>query len=310
MSLPTLPTHLPDAELAVETRGVAKRYGRTTALRGLDLQVPTGAVYVLAGPNGAGKSTALKVLLDAVRPDAGSARVCGIETARQRALARAHVGYVPEGTAVAYPWLRVEAFLHLHGSFYTNWDAAYAVALCRRLGVPPRERMRALSKGTARRVSIVAALAHRPPVLLLDEPTDGLDPLAREELNALLVDHMAASPTTVLWCTHHVHETDRLADYLGVLLDGRLLVQAPRERVRSGLRRYRAQVPEGWTGAPGLNGGVLEREQRGGEIAWTVWGDEREVAGRLATAGAEVRDATTLTMEEAVVVLLRTGSEA
>ncbi|HEU0012059.1 MAG TPA: ABC transporter ATP-binding protein [Longimicrobium sp.] len=306
MSQPTLPTRIA-GDLAVETRGVSKRYWQTRALAGLDLQVPAGAPYVLAGPNGSGKTTAMKILLDAVRADRGTAYVCGIETTERPALARAHVGYVPDVPAVPYPWLSVQAFLAHHGAFYTNWDAHYARGLCARLGLAPDARLRTLSKGTARRVALVAALAHRPPVLLLDEPADGLDPLAREEFCGVLAEHMAAAPTTVLWCTHHVQEADALADHLGVIREGAMVLQASRDRVHAALRRYRAQVPDGWGGAPGLNGQVLEREQRGREIAWTVWGDEYEVAGLLTAAGAEVHEAAALSLEDAAVALLRAG---
>ncbi|MET0396162.1 MAG: ABC transporter ATP-binding protein [Longimicrobiaceae bacterium] len=311
MSAPSLPTRLAGAELALETRGVEKRYGPDApALAGLDLEVPAGAVYVLAGPNGSGKSTAIKVLLDLVRADRGTARVLGIETTSDPALVRAQIGYVPESAETAYGWLTVERFLRHHAAFFEAWDWEYAKLLCRRLGVPLRDRMSGLSKGVSRSVVLVTALAHRPPVLLLDEPTDGLDPLAREELSGLLVDHMADAPTTLLWSTHHVHEVDRLADHVGVLREGRLILQAPRDEVRLRLRRYRAQVPQGWAGAPALNGEVLLREGTEREVAWTVWGDESEVAGRLAAAGATLREAVPLSLEEATLALLRAGRPA
>ncbi len=311
MSAPFLPIRLADVDLALETRGVEKRYGPDApALTGLDLEVPEGAVYVLAGPNGAGKSTAIKVLLDLVRADRGTARVLGIETTRHPALVRAQIGYVPESAETAYGWLTVEKFLRHRAAFFEAWDWGYTERLCRRMGVPLRVKMRGLSKGVSRSVVLVTALAHRPPVLLLDEPTDGLDPLAREELSALLVEHMTASPTTLLWSTHHVHEVDRMADYVGVLREGKLLLQAPRDELRLRLRRYQAQVPEGWAGAPGLNGEVLLREATHGEIAWTVWGEEDRVAGMLAAAGATVREAAPLSLEDATLALLRAGRRA
>lgn len=311
MSAPHLPTRVADGtELAVETRSLRKRYGTTTALAGLDLQVPAGAVYVLAGPNGAGKSTAIRTLLGLVRPDGGTARVLGLDPERDPARVRAQIGYVPETAETGHGWLTVERFLGHHSVFFSEWDAGYARTLCQRLGVRAGERMRNLSQGAARSVVLVSALAHRPPVLLLDEPTEGLDPLAREELSALLVDHVAEAPTTVIWSTHHVHEVERLADHVGVLHGGRLVLQAPRDVLRGRLRRYRAQVPDGWAGAPGMNGEVLLREGTGREIAWTVWGEEREVAGRLADAGATVREAAALSLEDATLALLRAGRES
>ena len=310
MTLPSLPVRLDAAELAIETVAVEKRYGGTPALKGLDLQVPAGSVYVLAGPNGAGKSTAMKVLLDLVRADRGTARVCGLDTTARPALVRAHVGYVPEGVETTYGLLSARRFLEHHAAFYAAWDWAYADALCRRFAIPLPARVQDLSKGAMRRLVLVTALAHRPPVLLLDEPTDGLDPLAREDLSVLLVEHMTQTPTTVLWSTHHVHEADRMADHVGVIEGGRLLLQAPRDLLNARLRRYRAQIPAAWAGAPGLNGSVLLREGAGREIAWTVWGEEREVAGRLQAAGAVLRDAAPLSLEDATLALLRAGRDA
>jgi ABC-2 type transport system ATP-binding protein len=310
MSFPHLPTRLDGAELAIETRLLEKRFGATDALRGLDLQVPAGAVYVLVGPNGSGKSTAIKVLLDLVRADKGTAWVLGIDSASDPALARAQIGYVPEKSETGYDHLSVERFLRHHAAFFETWDPEYAAFLCRRLNVPMLNGLQSLSKGALRSMILVTALAHRPPVLLLDEPADGLDPLAREELMALMADHVAEAPTTLLWSTHHVHEVERMADHVGVLRDGRLVLQAPRDAVRLRLRRYRAGVPEGWMGAPGLNGQVLLREGEGREVALTVWGEEREVAERLAAAGATVHDAAPLSLEEATVALLRAGGTA
>jgi ABC-2 type transport system ATP-binding protein len=310
MSFPALPTRLAGADLAIETRSLETRFAGTLALDGLDLQVPAGAVYVLVGPNGAGKSTAIKVLLDLVRADRGTARVMGIETTSDPALVRAQIGYVPETSETGYEWLSVGEFLRHHAAFFETWDAHYAALLCRRLNVETNSLLRSLSKGALRSVILVTALAHRPPVLLLDEPADGLDPLVREELMAMLVDHVADSPTTLLWSTHHVHEVERMADHVGVLRNGRLVLQAPRDEVRLRLRRYRAGVPERWTGAPQLNGEVLLRERDGREVALTVWGEEREVTQKLAAAGATVHDAAPLSLEEATVALLRAGEAA
>lgn len=313
MSFPSLPTRLDhaggDDGLAIVTRSLEKRFGGAPALAGLELEVPAGALYVLAGPNGAGKSTAIRVLLDLVRADRGTARVLGMDPAARPALVRAHAGYVPDVAETGYGWLPVRRFLAHHAAFFAAWDWAYAEALCRRLGVPLEARLGGLSKGVSRAMVLVTALAHRPPVLLLDEPADGLDPLAREELSSILADHVADGATTVLWSTHHVHEIDRMADHVGVLREGRLVLQAPRDLLRTRLRRYRAQVPEGWAGAPGLNGEVLLREGSGREVAWTIWGEEREVAERLAASGAVVREAAPLSLEDATVALLRAGRE-
>jgi ABC-2 type transport system ATP-binding protein len=148
------------------------------------------------------------------------------------------------------------------------------------------------------------ALAHRPRVLLLDEPTDGLDPVMRDELTGLLAEHLAETPTTVLLSSHLVHEAEALADHVGVLRDGTLRTQLPLFELRQRLLRYRADAPEGWAGVSTLNGSVLRKRQSGRDAEWIVWGDEREVVQHFTSSGATVREASPLSLEEATVALL------
>jgi ABC-2 type transport system ATP-binding protein len=244
------------------------------------------------------------VLVDLLRADAGTARVFGLDPAAQGPAVRARLGYVPERHDWGHGWMRVGRLLEHHAVFYPAWDRAYADHLARAFGLRLDRRLGSLSKGEGRRVHLLMALAHRPPLLLLDEPTDGLDPVMLDETLAILTDHLAEAPTTVLISTHQVHEVDRLADHVGVMRDGRLVLQAPRDRVHAELRRYVAAVPDGWAGAPGLNGAVLRRGTLGREIQWSIWGEERAVVEQLAQAGATVRSAVPLTLHEAAVALL------
>jgi ABC-2 type transport system ATP-binding protein len=295
---------IPDGELAVVTRELTKRFGTQTALHDLALGVPVGAVYLLVGPNGAGKSTTLKVLLDLVRADAGGAEVFGLDTRDEAPRVRANVGYVPEQAHWGYGWMQVGRLLEHHGRYFPTWDAAYASRLAALFELQLERRLQTLSKGQARRVHLTMALAHRPPLLLLDEPTDGLDPYMRDETLGALAEHLAETPTTVLLSTHHVEEVERLADHIGILRSGQLQVQASLAELRARLRRYRAEVPDGWRGVDTLNGAVLRRVGSGREVQWTVWGDEADVAQQLAAAGATVRDVTPLSLSEATLALL------
>ena len=163
-------------------------------------------------------------------------------------------------------------------AFYPAWDPAYADHLARALGVRPHRRVGALSKGETRRLQLVLALAHRPALLLLDEPTDGLDPVVRNRALALLAEHLADSPTTVLISTHHLHELESLADHVGVLRDGRLVAQMPRDELQRTVRRYRVEVPEGWEAPRGAAGDRAAALQRRARRAWTLVGEERDVA--------------------------------
>jgi ABC-2 type transport system ATP-binding protein len=288
---------------AIATYDVSKRYGRETALAGINLRVPDGAVYVLAGANGAGKSTTLKVLMNLERADEGTAEILGLNTASSGPQARARVGYVPERPDHAYRSMTCGQLLHHVAAYYPTWDCTYAEHLGGALGLRLHRRVGTLSKGECRRLQIVLALAHRPPVLLLDEPTDSLDPLVRTRLLSLLAEHLADTRTTILISTHQIHELESLADYVGVLRDGTLVAQMSREELQYSVGRYRVEVPVGWQATRELQvAGV--RATGGREAQWTLVGDRRELVDRLTLAGALVHEVQSLTLEDAAVALL------
>lgn len=299
-----LPVDLGEGPFAVTTTGLFKRYGVVTALSGLELQVPEGAVYVLVGPNGAGKSTLIRVLMDLVRRDSGTVDVLGVDPRLRPGGARALVGYVPEGHDVGYPWMTVGRLLDHCRTYYPTWDDAYARRLAETYELDLARKCRRLSKGQRRRVQLLVALAHRPPLLLLDEPTDGLDHVIRDATLTVLSEHLADTPTTVLISTHRVYEVERLVDHVGVLSEGRLLGQLPRDELRGKLRRYWADVPEGWRPLPDLAGRVIRRADRSREIDWTVWGEQDRVVHDLSLAGATVREVSPLSMDDAAIALL------
>ncbi len=300
----SLPTKLADGPLAVATRELTKRFRTVTALNGLGLQVPEGAVYLLIGPNGAGKSTTLRLLLDLVRADAGSASVFGLDVVADGSRVRANVGYVPEHHEWGYGWMRVGQLLRHHAEYFRAWDEAYALRLAAQFEVEPDRKMGDLSKGQSRRVHLIMALAHRPPLLLLDEPIDGLDPIMRDETLGVLANHLSESPTTVVISTHHVDEIDSLVDHVGAMRGGELRAQLSLADLQAGLRRYRAEVPVGWAGVPTLNGAVLRRVDGPREVQWTVWGREADVTTQFSRAGATLRDVAPVTLHEATLALL------
>ena len=291
-------------QLAVSTSALTKRYGNRYALRDVALQIPTGAVYLLVGPNGAGKSTTIRILTDLARPSSGEARVLGVCPRRDGATVRANIGYVPERLDWGYAWMRVGRLLEHHASYFPTWDDEYARHLVRAFDVRIEQTMGTLSKGQGRRVHLAMALAHRPPLLILDEPTDGLDPVMRDETIRILVEHLAETPTTLLLSTHHVSEVERLADHIGVLANGELRAQLPLQSLLNGVRRYRAEIPPGWDALSRLGTSVLRRTTTPTEVDCVVWGDESRVTNVLSASGATVRSAARLTLEEATLALL------
>ena len=288
---------------AVATHQLSKRYSRDTALDGVNLRVPEGAVYVLAGANGAGKSTAMKVLMNLERADSGTAEIVGLDTVRRGPEARAQVGYVPERPDHPYRWMSCRELLSHVAAYYPSWDPAYADRLGLELRLRPDRKVGTLSKGESRRLQLILALAHRPAVLLFDEPTDGLDPVVRTRAWSLLAEHLADTASTVLISSHQIHELEHLADHVGILRDGRLIAQMSRDELQHAVGRYRVEVPAGWTATRELHlAGV--RANAGREAQWTLVGDRRELIDRLTLAGALVREVQPLPLEAAALALL------
>jgi ABC-2 type transport system ATP-binding protein len=288
---------------AVTTHGISKRYGRETALDGVNLRVPEGAVYVLVGANGAGKSTTLKVLMNLERADAGTAEIHGLDTVRHGPEARAQVGYVPEHPDHGYGWMMCRGLLKHVAAYYPTWDLPYADRLSLAFGLRLDRKVGTLSKGESRRLQLVLALAHRPPVLLLDEPTDGLDPVVRSRTLSLLAEHLADTPTTILISTHQIHELESLTDHVGILRDGRLVAQMSRHELQRTVGRYRVEIPMGWQATHELEvAGVRSDGVR--EAQWTLVGDQRELIDRLALTGALVREVQPLALADAALAVL------
>jgi ABC-2 type transport system ATP-binding protein len=246
----------------------------------------------------------MKVLLNLERADAGRAEVFGLDTINDGPRVRAQVGYIPEAHEQAYSWLTCGQLIRHVAKHYPAWDHAYATQLIEIFGVRPERKTGTLSKGESRRLQFVLALAHRPPLLLLDEPTDGLDPVVRNRTLAHLAEHLADTPTTVVISTHHIHEVESLADHVGVLSAGRVVAQMSRDELRRTVLRYRVEVPEGWEAPRELRTPTLRRSPGGREMQWTLIGHERDVTARLTAAGAIVRDVVPLALEDAALAFL------
>lgn len=300
-----IPTRVECTQLAVGTHDLYRKFGGTQALAGMNLTVPEGAFYVLVGENGAGKTTLLRLLLDIVRADSGRAEVFGIDT-RVGARVRAGIGWVPERHESLYGWMKVKEMLAWQSAYHASWDANYAARLTSALAVNEQAKLNRLSRGELRRVQLILALAHRPRLLLLDEPTDGLDPVARETVLGILSEHIADSPTTVLASTHLVREMDGLADHVGVVRRGKLLAQVGRDALESLMRSYSLEVPPDWDDCAGIGDEftLVSRRDRQREVRWMVWGNQSVVAERLTASGAVVRDVSAVSLEDAAVALM------
>ena len=238
----------------IETKALAKSYGRHVAVRGVDLVVPEGACVVLVGANGAGKSTTLQMLVNLVAPTSGEAMVLGRSSRTLRAEAFQRIGYASESQVL--PPLTTDQFFDYLRGLYPNWDAELESRIRARLKVPDRRSLRALSRGERMKTAIAAALPFAPELVIMDEPLGGLDPVSREEVVDLLIDR--APDTTMLLSSHDLADLERLATHVVVMHAGRLILQDDVETVLSSFRAVTVRGASGehrptpdWLGVQG-----------------------------------------------------------
>jgi ABC-2 type transport system ATP-binding protein len=223
-------------EPVIEMRGIKKAFGRKPVLQGLDLSVPAGQTFAFLGRNGAGKTTTIRMLLGLLKPDSGEVRVLGLDPSTDPLAIRRRVGYVAEDQ-VMFGWMRVGQLLSFVAPFYPTWDAAWAKELSDRFELPLKTRVKHLSKGQGVRVALLLALAHRPRLVILDDPTLGLDPIMRKEFLRDLVTHMQGEHVSVFFSSHLLYEIEPVADSVVILDHGRVLRQAATEDLRAQVKR-------------------------------------------------------------------------
>jgi len=206
-------------EVALMTQGLTKSYGKVRALRGVDLEVQRGEIFGYLGPNGAGKTTTIRCLLDLIRPNGGTVRVLGIDPQADPVAVRACTGYLP-GELQLDPNMSAESALRYFNALRGNKvDWGFVRQLARRLDLPLKPAIKNLSHGNKQKVGIVQALMHRPQLLLLDEPTLGLDPLMQHEVHRLLKEAQADG-ATVFFSSHIMSEVETVAERVAIIREG------------------------------------------------------------------------------------------
>ncbi len=208
----------------IETRGLTKDFGGGRGLFDLNIAIDAGRVHGFLGPNGAGKTTAIRLLMGFLRPDAGGARILGMDPNQHAHLINEHVGYVPGELALPLT-VTGRQYLSQSARMRSAADPEWANALIGRLGAQMDVKIGKLSKGNRQKIALIDALQHRPPILILDEPTDGLDPLLRLEVRRILAEHAQAGGTVFL-SSHVVHEIQTMCHDVSIVLNGRLQTRA------------------------------------------------------------------------------------
>ena len=285
-------------EYVIETRGLTVYYGRQRGIVDVDLRVEQGEIFGFLGPNGAGKTTTQRVVLDIIRPTAGEAHMFGLDCQKQGVEARRRVGYLP-GELALYGSMRASQFFEMTASLldsaaaHTNW-----IALAERLDLDASRRIRQLSRGNRQKVGIVAAFMHQPDLLILDEPTTGLDPLMQQTVMELVREASAAG-ATVFFSSHILPEVQAVCNRVGIIREGALVAT---ERVETLTHQQFKRIRLAFAAEPPANAFDLEgvavtgRNERG--VTLEVRQNLSEVLARAASLGVADIETIPVTLEE------------
>jgi len=283
--------------LAVKLEAVGKDY-RHFHLRDIDLELEEGRVMGFVGPNGAGKSTTIRILLGLIHQDRGHVSVLGHSMPRDQVAAKWDIGFVSEDMRL-YGQATLEWHMKLMASIYPKWDEDYAAQLLKRFELRPQQAMRRVSHGERTKALLLLALARRPRLLVLDEPTTGLDPVARRDVLAELMDVILDERRSILFSSHNTLDVEQISDQITFIDKGRIIRSLDKETFLDRWRRLRFEARGGFS-SDGLPG-IVETVRSGqlGAVVTDVYSDD--VVERVKRAGAEITAIERMTLEEIFV---------
>jgi ABC-2 type transport system ATP-binding protein len=286
------------SDYVIETRELSKRYGRKLALDHLDLQVPRGRIHAIVGANGAGKSTLFRILLGFLAPTAGEARILGKDSQQLDTDDRGRIGFVNEEHTLP-GWMRVSAVTAMQRRQYSRWNQAAFDEVLGHYHVLPEQKVSQLSCGERAGFNLALALAQRPELLVLDEPTLGLDVVAKRAFLESLMHSNVADDCTVIYCSHQMEEIERVADNLIILERGALVNMSPPEDFVERVRYWVADIP---FKGPDLRSipGLLEVQKIDGLHHYVVLDQDEGFAEFLKASGARSVQSMPVSLDRAV----------
>ncbi len=293
------------SERALVFEGVGRRFGRTVALDAVSFAVDRGTVLGLIGRNGAGKTTALRLALGHLWPDGGRIRTLGLDPVAQHREVTTRVALLSEESAL-YPWMTIEEIVRFASALHPRWDGALAAKLVKDLDLHAAKRIRELSRGSRAKVALVLAVAARPELLLLDDPTAGLDPLVRREVLDGILDAVSGEGGSVVYASHLVHDLERVADRVIVLDDGHIRLEDDLDALKRRIRRARAVFETDAPPAPTIPGSI-DLAVDGRVLTVTAEATNGGLDASLRALGAHEVAIESLSLEEILVALLREG---
>ena len=223
------------SEPVIHVAELTRRFGATTALASVSLSVTRGVVHGVVGENGAGKTTLIKHVLGLLRAESGSVRVFGLDPVADPVGVLSRIGYLSEERDLP-GWMRVDELIRYSRAFYPAWDDGYAEELRHTFALDPTAKIRNLSKGQKARAGLLVALAYRPELLVLDEPSTGLDPIVRKDIVGAIIRTIAEEGRTVLFSSHLLEEVEQVADHVTMISHGRIALSEPLDVIKESHR--------------------------------------------------------------------------
>lgn len=284
------------------------RFGKKMALDDISLEIPRGRVFGLVGENGAGKTTLIKHMLGAMTPQTGEVRVLGCNPTHNPRAVLAGVGYLSEDRDLPR-WMRVRELMRYTQAFYPEWDDAYAERLREQFDLNADAKIRNLSRGEKAKAGLLVALAHRPELLLLDEPSSGLDAVARHDILAAIMRSVAEEGRTVVFSSHLLDEVERVADDVAMIYEGRLALLMSIDDLRDTHHRFVLSFSESLSEFP-ATACVLHSEGEGREWAVICEGDSGATRETLEQLGAKIVEQSSPSLDAVFVARVRSGASA
>jgi ABC-2 type transport system ATP-binding protein len=283
------------AEPAIKIEGLHFSYGRKKVLKGVNLEVPKGSIFGFIGRNGTGKTTTIKTLLGLQKPQSGRCIIGGLDSSKNTLEIRKRIGFMAEDQQM-YGWMKVSRIIEWVAGFYSNWDYKFADELAEILRLPKDMKVKELSKGQNSSLALLLALGHRPDIVILDDPTLGLDPIARKNFLRHVIDLLQSNSVTVFFSSHLLYEIEPVADHIAILEDGVIIKAGKTEQLRESIRKFILTTPSetDFSQLPG----ILDVLKVGDNISLTLEDCNEEKRNRLKSISSNGMTEIALNLDE------------